>query len=130
MPRAQHAAFNLCQSKIQHLGLNGPVRPLHEEDVGRFDVAMNDALGMRCAQGLRGLFPDADDVVDRQAALRDAVAQGLAFEQLHDQVGIAVLLTDVEDRADIGMVQRGCGPCFAQKTLAHARHGRTHHAAA
>ena len=84
---------------------------------------MDDALGVRGAERFGDFLGDADDFVGRQAAVEDAVAQGFAFEQLHDEIGIAVLLADVEDGADVGMVEGGGGACFAEETLAHAGHG-------
>ena len=84
---------------------------------------MDDALGVRRAQRLGHFLGHADDLVVLDGAVDDAVAQGLAFEQLHHQVGVAVLLADVEDGADIGMVERGRGAGFTQKALAHAGHG-------
>ena len=41
--------------------------------------------------------------------------QGYALEKLHGDEGLAILLADVVDRADIGVVQGGCGLGFALK---------------
>jgi len=35
----------------------------------------------------------------------DAVLQGLAFQVLHDDEGLSLMLTNVVDGADVGMIQ-------------------------
>ena len=42
-------------------------------------------------------------------------ARGNPVQKLHGDEGFAVLLADVVDRADIGMIQRGCGLGFELK---------------
>jgi hypothetical protein len=44
------------------------------------------------------------------------VLQRYPIEMLHGDEGRSTLLADVEDHADIGVVQRGCGLSFALKT--------------
>ncbi len=46
----------------------------------------------------------------------DAVLQGRAIEVLHGDEGAAVVLSDVVNGADVGMIERGGGLGFALKT--------------
>ena len=43
--------------------------------------------------------------------------QRLALDQLHDEEGLALVLVDVVDRADVGMVQGGGGAGLAAEPL-------------
>ena len=43
--------------------------------------------------------------------------QRRAVEVLHDDVGLAVVLANVVDGADIGMVERRCGPGLAAEAF-------------
>jgi len=45
------------------------------------------------------------------------VLEGLALEQFHGDEGLAVVLVDLVNRADIGMVEGGGGARFALKPL-------------
>jgi len=54
------------------------------------------------AGDLRG---DIDRLSNRQWSACDTHAQGLAIEQLHHRVWMAVAVPDLEDRQDIGMRQ-------------------------
>src|SRR5947208_3347657 len=48
---------------------------------------------------------------------RDAVLQRLAFKELHDDEGTAVLLADVMNRADVRVIQGGSGSSLAPETI-------------
>ncbi len=47
----------------------------------------------------------------------DAVLQRLALQKLHDDEGLAFVLTNLMNGADIGMVERGGGAGLALETL-------------
>ena len=51
----------------------------------------------------------------------DAVLQRHAVQILHDDERLPVLLADVVDGADVGMVQGGCGACFPPKARERLR---------
>ncbi len=53
------------------------------------------------------LRPELHDLVERQRALLQPVREGLALEQLHHQEVRVSLVPDVEERADVGVVERG-----------------------
>ena len=60
-------------------------------------------------------------VFEIQRAAGDAVLQGLAFEELHGDERLAVLLADVVNGADVGMIQGGCGVRFAPEAAERLR---------
>ena len=78
---------------------------------------MHDARGVRGRQRLADLPGVPDGPVDRQPALRQPLGQRLAFEVLHHQEIDAVVVADVEQRADVGMAERRDGPGFAREAL-------------
>ena len=92
---------------------------LNEEDVGRLDVAVDDAAGVRGDERVSDLGGDVEDFFGGHGAGEDAGAERFALEQLHDEVGVAVLLADIEDGAYVGVVEAGGGTGFLEKTLAH-----------
>ena len=78
---------------------------------------MHHAAAMRLLQAVADVGCVAQDLLDRQRPLGQAVGQRLAFQILHDQVVGAVLVSDVVERADVGMIQRRDGPRFAVEAL-------------
>jgi hypothetical protein len=100
---------------LSHLGvdqLGDPeVRDLHavgvvEDQVGRLDVAVDDALGMGVIDCGRDLADQPDDLLrlEAQPTLDDR-GDRLALDELHGQVGQAALFADVEQRHDVGVRQ-------------------------
>ena len=85
---------------------------------------MDDALAVGLVQGVRDLDAVAQHLLGGERAPAQAIREGLALEVLHDQEVGAVLLADVEERADVGMVQAGHGPRFALEALAQVGVGR------
>ena len=78
--------------------------------VCRLDVPMDDVRAVRRVQGISNLDSDTQYLVGSQRPVSDPVGQRLAFEQLHDDVGLIFVLSDVVDRADVGMIQGRGGP--------------------
>ena len=78
-----------------------------EEDVLRLEVAVDDAAlrGRRRAPSAIWTRP-VERLGDGDPAARQPLAQGLALEQLGDEVGRAVVRADVVDRDDVRVVQR------------------------
>ncbi len=101
----------LGQAKIHHLDLV----LARDHDVGGLHVAVQYARGVRCCEPSRNLYGVADRFRWPDRALCHQVAQGRAFHALHRDVKGAVLIRDVVDRNDIGMVQGGCGAGFADQ---------------
>jgi hypothetical protein len=121
-----------CRSVIVRRSLN----KLGETEVQNFDpavfgdenifglqVAMDDALFVRAGHTLRDLHAVLDGFALRQRAAFHNGAQALAFEQLGNEKGRAILLADVKNREDIGVIQRGDRAGFQLKTMQAIRIG-------
>src|SRR5581483_532326 len=48
---------------------------------------------------------------------RDELLQAFSLQPFHDDEGVAVVVFNAMDRADIGVVQKGCSPSFAREPL-------------
>ena len=73
---------------------------------------MDDPLLVRRRESLRDLPRILDRLADGGPAGREHVREGLALEQLLDDVGSAVVAPDVVDRGEVGMVEKPGGPGF------------------
>ena len=67
---------------------------------------MNDALVVRRRQSLRNLRGIVGGLARRQGAVVELRAQAAAFEQLGNDEGRAVLLADIVNGKNVGMIQR------------------------
>ena len=109
----------LGQTKIQHLGLAA----LRQENIGRLNVAVDDAFFVRGIQGVGGLDTDAHQIVHRNRAAADPLAQRLALQQFHGDEVMAVGFVHLMNGADVGMAERRGRPGFAQEALHRGRVG-------
>src|SRR5206468_7907754 len=76
------------------------------EHVGGLHVAVDETGAVRGVEGVGHLLGDADDVGDGEpAALVDQVPQRRAVDQLHDDVGDAVVVARVVRGDDVGVRQ-------------------------
>ena len=91
-------------------------------DVARLQIAVDDALLVRGFERIGDLARDGERLLERNRALLDPLGERLALDQLHDQV----VRADVEQRADIGMVQRGDGARLALEAVAEPLGGDLH----
>ena len=102
------------QSEIQDLGLAA----LGDENVGGLDIAMDDAFGVRGVERIGDLYAEIENFVDRASgpvAMR--CLQRLAFKQLHGDEGLAFVLVDLVNGADVGMIQGGGRARFTLEAL-------------
>ena len=98
------AAFDTADAEVRHLDR---VCIADQHDVAGLDVAMHDALLVREAQGRRQLRADGDGLRQRQLRIAlEPLRERHAVDELHRDVGQAVLFTDVVDGDDIGMRER------------------------
>ena len=106
---------HLGYSEVQNLGdvLVG------DEDVGRLDVAMDDAPLVRRLQAGGNLNRDVQPLRFESSGppFAMSVAQRLPCQQLHHDEGLAFVFFDFVNRADMGVVQRRGGPRFAIEAL-------------
>ena len=101
----------LGQPEIQNLGMAA----LADKDVGGFDVAVDDALGVGGVERVRDLDRERQERFNFQRTPRDAVLQRQPVQKLHNDEGLPILLDNVVNRADVGVVQCGRGLGFALK---------------
>jgi hypothetical protein len=90
--------------------------PLGHENICRLYIAMNNALGVRCIQGVGNLDSQIQNLVGLQCLALDTMLQGLALEQFHRDESLAFFFADVVNRADVGMIEGRRGLSFAPKT--------------
>ena len=99
----------LGQSEIQHLG----VSPIGDEDVGGFNVPMNDPFSMGGIQSVGHLDSQIQQLSGVKRPVGHPFLEGLTHQKLHDHEGLAVVISDVVNDADVGMIQCRGGPGFA-----------------
>ena len=108
---------DLRQSKVQNLG----VTTLCDEDVRRLDVAVDDAFGMRGIEGIGNLDGERENQFRFQRTPSDAMLQRHAVEILHDDEVLTFALVNLEDHADVGVVQCRCRLGFALEAAESVR---------
>ena len=92
-----------------------------DHDVRWLQVAVDNARGVRCGERISDLRADTQRVREAHAFARDQVVEGLAFDQFHDDEGLAVMLANFVNRDDVGVIQAGGGAGFLQEAVAAAR---------
>ena len=88
-----------------------------EHDVARLQIAVNDAVTVCSVERLGDLGGDGQGPLERQRAARQFGRERLAIEQLHHQERHAVLLADVEQGADVRMIDPGDGASLTPEAL-------------
>ena len=101
------------QPKVQNLHLPG----VRNKQIGRLDIAMNDSLGVKCFKGLRHLYGNIEKFFKLQRFPVNALLQTLAFQPLHDDEGMAAVIVDFMDGANVGVIQPRRGPGFALEAV-------------
>ena len=76
-----------------------------EEHVFWLHVAVDDSPGVGRGESLSQLGAPVEYRVDRDAATRESMAEGLPLQQLGDEIGHPLVEADVIDRDEIGMVE-------------------------
>ena len=82
---------------------------------------MDDPLGVGGVERVRDLDGQVEDLVRGERLADDALFERPAFEELHGDEMPALVLVDVEDGADAGMVEGRGGLRFPLKSLEGAR---------
>ena len=97
-----HTPFRdeLRQTKIQNFSLT----PFRDEDVARLDIAMHDPLSMRGAQGVRNLDAPLQQLCSLQRSAANTISKRLALQKFHHQVWLTLMLSNIVNGADIGVV--------------------------
>lgn len=76
-----------------------------DEDVRRLDVTMDDPLCVGRVERIGELDAPIEDLLDLDRLSGDTLAQCLAVQEFHRQERLAVVLVDVVDSADAGVIQ-------------------------
>ena len=84
-------------------------------DVGRFQIAMNDATGMRRRQRVGDRNGNPEYLAEPQAVPRNERVQALPTHVLHHDEIVAVCRLDLVDGDDVRVVQRRGGVRFLDK---------------
>ena len=80
---------------------------LPEQDVGRLDVAVDDAGAVRVVERLGDGAHDLDRAARLDLAAREHVGERLPLHVLHDEQDGLVVLLGVEDRDEVRMAEGG-----------------------
>src|SRR5260370_22780093 len=106
-----------CQSEVKDFGLV----PLREKDIRRLDVTMENARGMRGLEGVGKLDADIQNLLVRQGAPGNTMMECFALQEFHHDYWLALILRDLVNRADVGMVQCRGGASFALESFESKR---------
>jgi len=100
---------DFSQAEIENLR----VPTFGDKNVRRFDVAMNDSLGVRGIERVGDFDGKIEDAPGFHGPAADHVLDVLAFQAFHGNESLAIFLADVIDRTDIRVIQSGGGLGFA-----------------
>src|SRR4029450_10173846 len=78
---------------------------LRQHDVARLQVAVHDVAAMRLVERVGDLDTSLQRLRQRQRTARQSVRKRLSFEVFHDQEVSPVLVPDVVQRTDVGVVE-------------------------
>jgi hypothetical protein len=119
--RAEHLAGE-CQVRGRSSGLRSRIQPLGQpevgdarlaegvdEDVGRLEVAVQNAPLVRVVDSLRDSLEVGGSAPGRQGPVADELREVLALDEVHREERLAVVLADVMDGNDVRVLQPGGG---------------------
>ncbi len=101
------------QAEVKHL--HATARRYH--DVGKLDVTMRNAFGVRFVKRVCDLNRNVETFIDRQRATANFSIQPRAFDLFHRDEVSAVGLADFVDVRDVRMRECCGGACLLQKTM-------------
>jgi hypothetical protein len=77
---------------------------LSDEDVCGLDVAVDDTFGVRGIERVGNIYGDIEETFEFQALATDKVFKSLAIEKFHGDEDFLILLADIVNGADVGMI--------------------------
>jgi hypothetical protein len=81
------------------------VAALGDKDVSGLDVAVDDAFRVSGIERVCNLNRQSKQNIGLYGSAADAMLQRYSVEKLHNQERMAILLPDLVDGADIGMIE-------------------------
>jgi len=113
-----HLAGEFGETEIHDLDLV----TVGDEDIGRFDVAVNGSTFVSRFERLADLDGDADRLIDRHRAAHDPLLEGIARAVGHGDEKLPLrCFTDIKDGADVGVVEGRGGASLAGEALTEQR---------
>jgi hypothetical protein len=107
----------LGETEIENLW----VSTLSDEDIRRLDISVNDAFGVRRIERVGNLYAVCQQRLKIEWTALDAMLQGRAIQVFHRDKSFAVLLANIVNGADVGMVQGRGRLRFPLKSRQHLR---------
>ena len=93
---------------------------VEDKQVGRFDVAVHDAVGVRLAQCIEQLRHQPSDLRQGKAlVLVEVVLELATFNVFHGDKGGPFVLAVLVDRDNVGMRETAGSPRFALESIEH-----------
>src|SRR5215469_931383 len=92
-----------------------------DENIAAFDVTVDDCRAMGSIQGVSTLSPQFEQALHVERTPANQMFERLTLEIFHDQKGSAVGFGNLEQHADIGVVQCGCGASLTTKASQRTR---------
>ena len=105
--------LNLGQPEIKDLR----VTALGHKNVRRLDVAMDYAFTVRRIERVSSLNTQRQDRFQLHGTAGNQVLERRPVKKFHDEKSPSVVLANVVNGADVGMVESGSGLRFAAETL-------------
>lgn len=92
------------------------ISALVEQHVGGLEIPVKHAFEMRVMNGARQDFDDACRAAWSGAIRVEQLEQIAALEQPHDEVGLSVVILEIVDWGDVGMIQTPGDADFPEQT--------------
>ncbi|MEZ5354708.1 MAG: hypothetical protein R2762_18900 [Bryobacteraceae bacterium] len=98
-----------------------------DDDVGGFEIAVDDSGGVRGGEPAGDLGGDGKSVFEAERAGGDLAVQGFAGDEFHgdEMNGLAIdhIGVNIEDRDNVGMAESGSSACFLHEAALALRIG-------
>ena len=87
------------------------------KNISRLDVAMNDSLSMGSDESVSNVDGNVEEWFQLQRLTSNPLLQAFPFQLLHHDEGVTVVVLNLINGANVGMVQLRRSPGFALKAL-------------
>ena len=108
------------KAEIENLG----VSTFGDENVCRLDVAMDDAFRVRSVKAVGNLDGELEQLIDRQQMRPNQLTERPAFDELHRDERVALVLSYFINCADVRVVEARCRARLPAESLERLRRSR------